>query len=306
MSVNKKISSLKELPTVRQLRAFAAVARAGNVRGAAELLSLTQPAVTVLLRELETKLGLSLFVRTSRGLRLTEVGKEGLVYAERVLYDLSRMVVDAAAYASAKRGTLKVAATSTVAQTLVPGLVKGFVDEHPSVHVVIDDCSPDQFAELIDTERVHLGIGTVETRDAGFDVSVFATDDLVAVGTDQVALGNRRPISWKMLSRKSLIVVRSGYGVRKNIDVAAETAGVDLDIKFEVALMSTAIALAAKGLGIALVPKSVLAEGPYPGLLFRKVHDPIVTRELAIVTKTGVELTPLAHAFADFVMRFKV
>lgn len=159
---------------------------------------------------------------------------------------------------------------------------------------------------MIDTERVHLGIGTLETRDAGFDVSVFATDDLVAVGTDQVALGNRRPISWKMLSRKSLIVVRSGYGVRKNIDVAAETAGVDLDIKYEVALMSTAIALAAKGLGIALVPKSVLVEGPYPGLLFRKVHDPNVTRELAIVTKTGVELTPLAQAFADFVMRWKV
>ena len=70
--------------------------------------------------------------------------------------------------------------------------------------------------------------------------------------------------------------------------------------------MSTAIALASKGLGIALVPKSVLVEGPYSELLFRKVHDPIVTRELAIVTKTGVELTPLTQAFADFVMRWKV
>lgn len=306
MSGNKKISSLKELPTVRQLRAFSAVAHAGNVRGAAELLSLTQPAVTVLLRELETKLGLSLFVRTSRGLRLTEAGKDGLIYAERVLDDLSRMVSDATAYASAKRGTLKVAATSTIAQTLVPALVKGFVDEHPSVQVVIDDCSPDQFVELIDTERVHLGIGTLETRDAGFEVSVFATDYLVAVGTDQSTFGNRRPISWRMLSRKPLIVVRSGYGVRKNIDVAAETACVDLDVKYEVSLMSTAIALAAKGLGIALVPKSVLVDGPYPGLLFRRVQDPTVTRELAIVTKAGSQQTPMAQAFTEFVMRWRV
>jgi len=306
MRPHKKFSSLKELPSIRQLRAFSALVQTGSVRGAAEILSLTQPAVTVLLRELEGKLGVSLFTRTSKGVRVTEAGKDALHIAERVLCDLSGMISDARAYASAQRGSLKIAATSTIAQTLLPSLVKAFVDEHPSVAVSIEDCAPDQFVELIDTERVHLGIGTLESNATGLDSTVIATDYLVAAGVDQAALGPKGPISWRRLALLPLIMVRSGYGVRKSIDYAAAAAGVVPIIKYEVSLMSTALALAAKNLGVAIVPRSVLADGRYAGLLARKIGGPAMNRELAIVEKSGAERTPVSTVFVDFARRWRI
>lgn len=157
MAISKKISSLKDLPTVRQLRAFMAVYETGNMSAAADLLALTQPAVTLLVRELEQKLEVSLFDRTTRVLQRTEAAPEAYAYAERVLNDLMEMNTSLSGLASGRRGRIHIAATSTLAQTLLPPVIAEFKERFPDVRVTIDDCSPGEFVDVIVNRPVYRG-----------------------------------------------------------------------------------------------------------------------------------------------------
>jgi LysR family carnitine catabolism transcriptional activator len=303
MAIHKKTLSLKSLPSVRQLRAFVAVYHTGHLSAAAEQLSLTQPAVTVLLRELEDKLGVRLFDRTTRTLRRTEAATEAIEYAQRVLAELDALGLSMAELAGSRRGRVRVAATSTIAQTLLPPVIRRFQDEYPDVKIVIDDCAPDEFVERILAERVDLGLGTLEAPTPGLVEQVVLRDALCAVALADSGFVDGKSISWKQLAALQLITVKAGYGVRRRIDQAADRAGVRLEMAHEVALLTTAVALAASGLGTAVVPGSILVRAQYPGLASRRLVRPQVERNTAVIHKQGRSLTPAASAFAQLLAR---
>jgi LysR family transcriptional regulator, carnitine catabolism transcriptional activator len=300
MAIHKKPLSMRTLPSVRQLRAFVAVYHAGQVSAAAEQLALTQPAVTVLLRELEDKLGVKLFDRSSRSLRRTEAALEAIGYAERVLGELEAMGRSMAEVAGARRGRVRIAATSTVAQTLLPDAVRAFLAEHPEVKVEVEDVAPTEFVETLLTERVDFGVGTLESAVPGLREQVFLEDALAAVAPESADFPAGKPITWKQLAALPLVTVKPGYGVRRRIDAAAETAGVQLRIVHEVALLTTAVAMAGSGLGVAVVPASLVVPGS--PLAVRRLTRPAVPRNVAVISKQERSLSPAAKAFAQVLM----
>src|SRR5687767_474688 len=105
---------------LRQLRALSALARAGNFTRAAAELHLSQPALTVQIRELEAALGLKLVDRNTRRVQLTSIGRELLPIFERVLGDIHAVAENAREMASGSRGTVHVAALPTVCARLLP------------------------------------------------------------------------------------------------------------------------------------------------------------------------------------------
>ena len=302
MAIHKRPLSVRTLPSVRQLRAFVAVYHTGQVSAAADQLSLTQPAVSVLLRELEDKLGVKLFDRSTRTLRRTEAATEAIAHAERALAELEAMGASMAELAGAHRGRVRIAATSTVAQTLLPGLLRRFVDRHPSVRVEIEDVAPTEFVETLLAGRADLGLGTLEAPVPGLREEVFVRDSLAAIGLPRAGFAAGRTITWKQLAELPVVTVKPGYGVRRRIEAAAQAAGVNLDIVHEVSLLTTAVALAANGLGIAVVPASLHAHAADPRLLARHLTRPTVERNTAIVTRTDRSLPPPAQAFRDLVL----
>lgn len=294
---------MRSLPSVRQLRAFVAVYHSGQVSAAAELLALTQPAVTMLLRELEDKLGVKLFDRSTRTLRRTEAALEAIAYAERALAELEAMGASMAELAGARRGRVRIAATATVAQTLLPPAMQRFLAAHPGVKVEIEDVAPTGFVETLLGERVDFGIGTLESPVPGLREEVFLRDTLAAVALARADFPAGKAITWKQLAALPLVTVKAGYGVRRRIEAAAQEAGVALRIEHEVSLLTTAIAMAASGLGVAVVPASLLAQGDHPRLAARKLTRPAVERNTAVVYRADRSLNAAAQAFVDLLKR---
>lgn len=290
---------MRGLPSVRQLRAFVAVYESGQVSAAAQQLALTQPAVTVLLRELEGRLGVKLFDRSTRALRRTQAADEAVGYAQRVLAELEAMGASMAELAGARRGRVRIAATSTLAQTLLPPVMRRFLDAHPDVQMEIEDVAPTGFVEAVLRERVDFGVGTLHAPVAGLREEVFLRDVLAAVAPAGPRFAGGKPITWKQLAAMPIVTVKSGYGVRPRIDAAAEEAGVALNIVHEVSLLTTALALAASGLGVAVVPASIAAQGRHPNLVARRLTRPVVERNTAVVYKAERSLSPAARAFAE-------
>jgi len=290
---------MRGLPSVRQLRAFAAVYYTGQVSAAAERLALTQPAVTVLLRELEERLGVKLFDRSTRSLRRTEAATEAIAYVERALMELEGLGVSMAELAHARRGKVCIATTATIAQTLLPPMLRRYLDIHPDVRVEVQDVAPTNFVETVLAGRVDFGIGTLEAPVPGLREQVFLRDSLIAAAAATPEFPADRPITWKQLAALPLVTVKSGYGVRRSIEAAADSVGVQLQIAHEVSLLSTALAMAASGLGVAVVPGSLLQYGAHPQLIARRLVRPAVERHTAVVHLQERSLAPAAQAFVD-------
>lgn len=295
VSIHK--TSLSALPSIRQLRAFLSVYYTGSVSAAAQELSVTQPAVTVMLRELEEKLGLKLFDRSTRSLRRTEAASKAIGYAERALAELSAMAGAMSQISGLQEGRVRVAATAAVAQTLLAPAMRSFQLSHPGIKIDIDEVAPGDFVEAVLTERVDIGVGTLESPVSGLQVNVLLREPLVAAGKDLDKVHAGASMTWKQLAVLPLVTVRFGYGIRARIEAAAQEAGVMLKIEHEVSLLRTAVALAANGLGIVVAPESMVMH--QPGLVTRRLIRPKVERVIGIVSKRGTSLSPAGHAFVE-------
>jgi DNA-binding transcriptional LysR family regulator len=286
-------------PSPRQLRAFVAVYQLRKLTAAAERLHVTQSAVSVMLRELEQGLGCRLFDRTTRALQPTPAAEEALVLAERILRDLDLLGTGLRELSEARRGRVRVAVTPTLAGILLPPVVSRFVQEYPAIHLTVDDCAPEQFVSRVLRDDVDFGIGAPERAAVDVDVRTLVRDQLAFVCRPDHPLASRRRLQWSDLRGQPVVTVRPGYGIRPLIDGAAARAGVQLQVANEVAFLSTALWMTDCGLGASIMPSAYARYSAHRELLVRKLHAPVVSRDISLVTKRGRSLSPAAQALAD-------
>ncbi|MBO9649368.1 MAG: LysR family transcriptional regulator [Variovorax sp.] len=289
---------LKFSPSIRQLRAFHSVFHLGKLSAAAEQLSLTQSAVSVLIRQLEEGLGTRLFDRTTRSLRATQAASEVISIAERVLRDVDSLGAGLRDLGQLRRGRVSLAITPTLGEILLPAVVRRFGKLHPEIRVVVDDCAPDQFVSRIVGEHVDFGIGAPERAAADVDTERIMTDTLALVCRKDDPLAARARIRWANLEGVPVITVRPGYGIRQMIDGAAAQAGVMLDVPNEVTFYSTALWMTQAGAGPSIMPTAYAQASRHKDLLVRRLHDPVISRDISLVTKRGRSLSPAAAALA--------
>lgn len=173
--------------TLNQLRTFLAVAEAGSVRAAAQDLVVTQAAVSASLTALQKSLGMALLQPDGRGLRLTAAGQAYAGYVRRVLGLLDEAGRAAAAAADPERGELRIAAVTTAAEQIVPGLLSGFRTRYPRLGVRLEAGNRDRVRGLLDRHQVDLVLGG--RPEPGWDVEVLAErpHQLVVVAAPSLA-----------------------------------------------------------------------------------------------------------------------
>ncbi|WP_240936517.1 LysR family transcriptional regulator [Hydrogenophaga crocea] len=287
------------LPTMRQLRAFAAVYHLRKVSAAAEQLAVTQSAVSLSLRQLEDGLGARLFERTTRTLEPTQAAHEAIVLAERILRDADTLGAGMRELSALRRGRVALAITPTLAELLLPEALLRFRERHPGIHVAVDDCAPDQFVARVVGAQADFGIGVPEQAGADVDTETLVRDHLALVCHPTHPLAARRRLRWADLAEQALITVRPGYGVRPLIDASAARAGVRLRVVHEVSFLSTALWMARAGLAAAIMPAAYARTAPAGALAVRPLSAPRVSRDICIVTRRGRGLTPPALALVE-------
>jgi DNA-binding transcriptional LysR family regulator len=284
------------LPSMRQLRAFAAVYHLRKVSAAAEQLSVTQSAVSLSLRQLEDGLGARLFERTTRTLQPTQAAHEAIVLAERILRDAEALGAGTLELSELRRGRVSLAITPTLAELLLPAAVVRFRERFPGVHIDISDCAPDQFVARVVGEQVDFGIGVPEQAGADVDTDTLVRDHLALVCPAGHALAGRSRLRWADLDGHPLITVRPGYGVRPLIDASAARAGVRLRVVHEVTFLSTALWMTRAGMAVAIMPAAYARVAPAGELVVRPLSAPRVSRDICVVTRRGRVLSNAAQA----------
>lgn len=286
-------------PSFSQLRAFVAVYQLRKLSAAAERLCITQSAVSVQIRQMEDGLGARLFDRTTRSLQPTQAAQEVLLVAERILRDLDALGAGLQDLTGLRRGRVCVAITPTLAEILLPPVLRKFSALSPEIRVVIDDCAPDQFVPRILGEQVDFGIGTPERAGADVDTAMLVRDHLSLVCTRDHPLAGRAQVRWSDLDGLPISTVRPGYGIRPLIELSAARAGITLNVVNEVAFLSTALWLTGCGQGAAIMPAAYVTYARDPGLVARVLTAPRVSRDISVVTQRGRSLSPAARRFIE-------
>lgn len=290
--------------TLRQVRAFVAVARFGRFGLAADRLHVTQSALSMLIRQLEGELGLRLFDRHTRMVRLTEAGAEFLPVAEKAIGDLESAVAGSRQLATLKRGRVSVATSTVLAGTLLPWVLREFTRRHQGIRGVLKDCAEEEIRHRVRVRDVDFGIGTALDPDPELAEVPLFEDRLTALLAERHPLAERRAISWRELAEHPLIVLATGSPLRALVERAFAEADVRFELAHEVSFSSTVISMVAVGLGVAALPVNARQVSPKVRVLVRPMIRPTVTRRVVLFLRRDALPSPAAGAFLEFVQGY--
>jgi LysR family transcriptional regulator, low CO2-responsive transcriptional regulator len=265
--------------TLSQLRTFLAVADRGSVRAAAEELVVTQAAVSAALGALQKSLGLQLLRPDGRGLRLTDAGEAYAGYVRRILGLLDEAGRAAAAAADPDRGELRIAAVTTAAEQLVPGLLRGYRRDYPQTGVLLEAGNRDRVRDLLDRHQVDVVVGG--RPEPGRDVRVHAVraHQLAVVAAPGLAAGAAEGaglLPW--LASQTWLLREPGSSTRSSTEALLAELGIS-PLTLTVGSNGAIRESASVGLGVTLISRDAvaqelaagrLAELPVPGTPLRR------------------------------------
>ena len=290
--------------TLRQLRAFVSVARLGSFTRAARVLRISQPALTVQIRQLEEALGVRLLDRNTRSVTLSQVGREFVPVLERILDEINTFTSDARELTSGKRGVVTVAALPSICASLLPDAVAQFKAAHPGITVRMRDTLAQTVIGLVKAREVDFGIASATQQDPEIETSSLFTDRMSALFPQKAHTGKNGKVTLKELSRHPLIFLDAGSSVRALVDRAYEAIGMHVTPAFEVVYMSTAVGLVRAGLGVAVLPSATAHEAQQAeGLVARDINHERLRRQISIIQSKGRSPSPAAQAFIETVKR---
>jgi len=243
---------------LRQLEYLVAVAEEANFTRAAERIHVAQPAVSAQIQRLERELGQTLVDRSRRAVRLTAAGEAVLPHARAALAAFRTMGFAANEVTRLVRGTVTIG-TVTSHNVDIPQLLADFHAEHPNVEITLGTDTSDNLIENVRTGRLDLAIASVGPDEVpdGLHVEVVTDEAIEAAVCLADPLAKRKKVRLADLRDSTLIALPVGAGIRNQFDRACAKAGVSPRIAFEASTPLALADLAARGLGVAIVPASV-------------------------------------------------
>jgi LysR family transcriptional regulator, transcription activator of glutamate synthase operon len=292
---------------LRQLRYFVAVAHKKHFTQAAEELNLAQPALSQQIHQLERDLGVTLFERTSRRVRLTAAGEALLVRAERILAEVVRAQMEMQEYTGLARGRVVIGALQSLEAFRFPALLARFHMHYPGIEIVLREESTERLLELLDTGQLDLTV--IQIIDGSWPLELTAssvvsekllTEELVLVVAPNHALAHHQHVTMEELRDESFVLFKPGSGLRHTVIQRSLGAGFTPRILFESGELGTIRSLVAEGLGVSVLPQSV-AEAPGREVAVVSFGPPPPMRTVMLAWHSNIYHAPAAAAFLSFI-----
>jgi len=280
---------------LRQLAMVVAIVDEGGFTSAADALELSQPSVSQAVRALEVELGVELFHRAGRTVRLTAAGEALIGPARQAVRDAATARAAVAEVAGLTAGHLDLVSLATLAVSPTAELIGRFRQAHPGVTVrLAEPDDPGAIGDHLRTGQSEIGIAELPLPGPDLESHPIETQDFVALlppATTRAA----GPITLQVLARHPLITTPPGTSTRRQADDAFAARGLTPTIAVETEHREVIVSLVLAGAGVSILPRPVAAEAADRGASVRELR-PRITREIGLVHRQGT-LSPAAQAF---------
>lgn len=287
------------LGDLKQLRAFLAIARLGNFTRAAYELNISQSALTIQIQQLEMHLDTQLFDRNRRRVSLTPAGLDLLPRVEYVVSAIEDLVTRARDASDPERGTVTVAVLPSLAAGLLPSAIRQLNSDFPRITVRIRDTVATRVKDMIRNGDVDFGLGSQIKRDPELVWENLMIDHFCAFAALDSPWAKRAATTLKELAEYPLILPVRESSVRMHIEAAADKQKVSLPARYEAVYNSTIMAMAAEGLGVAIMSELAGRGGDASRLRRISITNPPLYRHIGIVRRTGRSLSRPAELLIE-------
>ena len=284
---------------VTQLRAFVSVIDLGSFSEAARQSGVSQPAVTMQIKSLESDVGATLLDRRYHRVELTEAGEALLPYARSVLAEISRAREDIAALSDTITGRLAIAASTTPGDYVVPRVLGDFLKVHPQVQVEISVQDTTDAIAAVASGHADFGVcGAIEPS-AKLEFEEMGRDELLVICAPSHPFATRESVPYAELAEADWVTREQGSGTRQVVRANLEQHGIDPDelrVLVELGSGEAIVSAIEGGLGIAMVSRYVAEKALLQGTISRvDVAGPPVTRSFfAVMPKAAQTRAALA------------
>ena len=286
-----------------QLRAFRLVAQHRNFTRAAEALFITPSGLSVLIRELENRVGFRLFERTTRHVELTPHGRELLSVIQRSLEELDAAIANIGRSARRSNQSISLGTTPLVAANVLPPAMREFRKQRPDMRIQLFDADLPTLIKMVETGKLDMSLGIFKAM-AGVRREPFFRFSLMLARAVKDDMPPRGTTAWTALDGETLISLSSGHPHQQLIDKQLAQAGVNVQLGSTVNLLDTQIALVEAEEGIAIIPSFGMPACRNRKIVVSQLVNPVVRFDFHLISSRSKELPPGADEFTSFLKSY--
>lgn len=288
--------------TLHQLKVFEATARHGSFTRAAEELYLTQPTVSMQVKQLTKSIGLPLFEQVGKRLYLTDAGRELFTTCKEIFSQLEKLEMTVADLKGMKQGKLKLAVITT-AKYFLPRLLGPFCQKYPGVDVSLIVTNHERVIERLANNQDDLYV--MSQLPDNFDIKAhpFLDNPLVVVAPRKHPLVGEKNISLSRLSEETFIMRETGSGTRRAFQKLLDEQGLEVKVRLELGSNEAIKQAIAGGLGLSVLSQHTLTpEMSNDEFAVLDVQEFPIPRQWYVVHLAGKQLSVVAHTFFDYLL----
>jgi DNA-binding transcriptional LysR family regulator len=273
-----------------QLRTFADVVELKSFSAAAERLGISQPAVSLQIRQLERRFGVKLIERVGRSATPTAAGLEFLAHARNVEGAVDSAVEAMAPHASGVGGRVRLGTGATACIYLLPPLLRDLRQRFPTLEIVVSTGNTPDMLRAIDENRIDIGLVTLPAPGRMFDVRPVLEDEFVAIASRE-GIGLPKDVTADALAKLPLVQYEPGANTRRIVDEWALRAGVSLKPIMELGSVEAMKELIGAGLCCGVLPRMAVRRTRESGPFIVRSLKPKLYRRLGLVLRRDKPLT---------------
>lgn len=282
-------------------KVFYYVARCGSISEAAGELSISQPAVSQAIKQLETALGAKLFTRVSRGVKLTAEGEALFPFVRDGYQSIEQGVQRLRSMQDLDWGEIRIGASDMTLQFYLLPYLEKFHEEYPGIKVVVTNAPTPETMAILKEGKIDFGVVSTPMEETdGFEVrTVREIEDIFVAGRKFIGYKNRT-LDLQELEKMPLILLEKETSTRKYMDEFLAGNGVVINPEFELATSDMIVQFTQRNLGVGCVVRDFAKEELEKGELFElRFNTMIPKRQFAIVTKEGAVLSSAAAGLLE-------
>ncbi|KHF41951.1 LysR family transcriptional regulator [Halalkalibacter okhensis] len=290
---------------LRQIKYFMEVAKREHVTEAADALHVAQSAVSRQIANLESELGVDLFIREGRRVKVTPIGKRFLERMTQAMNVIDNARLEVEEYLDPEQGTIRIAFPISMAAYTLPSAIVAFREQYPMAKFQLKQAT---YYELIDgviSGDFNMAlIGPVPKEKKKVKSQILFTENVVALLPLNHPFADRESLTINELQHEQFILLPEGFILRELIVEACVHSGFDPKVSFEGDDIDALKGLVSAGLGITLIPEITLVENLPHATVKIPIINPSVTRTVGILIPSERQLLPTEKLFYEFLLGF--
>lgn len=292
-----------------RLKVFDKVAKRLNFTKAANELNITQPAVTKHIKEIESNLNIKLFERNGTKIKLTKAGEILLKYTEEIFSVYQKMEFEIGQLQEKQKGTLRLGASTTIAQYVLPPILAEFRKRFPEIQLSLVIQNSEKIEDLLANHKIDVGLIEAQIKNRTFHYFPFMKDEIVLVSRQNHSISTKNSIKIDDLKNIPLIFREPGSGTLETIDLALKSKSMKLnELNIEIQLGSTesikSYVLYSDSLAFLSI-QSILQELKNQTLTIIDVKNLVIERHFNFIVPEG-EQSKLVNLFIEFCNRYNL